>query len=103
MLAVTAFLFVSLLNETPSNKRKHTVKSDMYSTFATEYDEAVQDNIYNANLERPALQSMLPALRNLNVVELGCGSGIYAQYLLAQGAAKVTCIDYSEDMIQLVI
>ncbi|MDW1848595.1 class I SAM-dependent methyltransferase [Vibrio sp. 2130-1] len=45
---------------------------------------------------------MLPALRNLNVVELGCGSGIYAQYLLAQGAAKVTCIDYSEEMIQLV-
>ncbi|MGL6257916.1 class I SAM-dependent methyltransferase [Vibrio sp. WXL210] len=78
------------------------MKSDMYSTFASEYDEAIQDNIYNANLERPTLQSMLPPLVNLNVVDLGCGSGVYAQYLLAQGAAKVTCIDYAEEMVQLV-
>lgn len=78
------------------------MKSDMYSTFATEYDEAIQDNIYNANLERPTLQSMLPTLVNLNVVDLGCGTGVYAQYLLAQGVAKVTCIDYAEEMVQLV-
>ncbi|MGL6316962.1 class I SAM-dependent DNA methyltransferase [Vibrio sp. WXL103] len=78
------------------------MKSDMYSTFANEYDEAIQDNIYNANLERPTLQSMLPPLENLNVIDLGCGSGVYAQYLLAQGAAKVTCIDYAEEMVELV-
>lgn len=78
------------------------MKSDMYSTFASEYDEVIQDNIYNANLERPTLQSMLPPLVNLNVVDLGCGSGVYAQYLLAQGAAKVTCIDYAKEMVQLV-
>ncbi|SMY35400.1 class I SAM-dependent methyltransferase [Photobacterium andalusiense] len=78
------------------------MKLDMYSTFASEYDEVIQDNIYNANLERPTLQSMLPTLVNLRVVDLGCGSGVYAQYLLAQGAAKVTCVDYAEEMIQLV-
>ncbi|MGF1739981.1 class I SAM-dependent methyltransferase [Vibrio profundum] len=78
------------------------MKSDMYSTFSAEYDEVIQDNIYNANLERPTLQSMLPTLVNLNVIDLGCGSGVYAQYLLAQGAAKVTCVDSSEEMIQLV-
>lgn len=78
------------------------MKSDMYSKFAHEYDEVIQDNIYNANLERPTLQSMLPTLVNLSVVDLGCGSGVYAQYLLAQGAAKITCIDYAEEMVQLV-
>lgn len=78
------------------------MKSDMYSTFANEYDDVIQDNIYNANLERPTLQSMLPTLVNLSVVDLGCGSGVYAQYLLSQGAAKVTCIDYAEEMVQLV-
>lgn len=78
------------------------MKSDMYSKFAHEYDEIIQDNIYNANLERPTLQSMLPTLVNLSVVDLGCGSGVYAQYLLAQGAAKITCIDYAEEMVQLV-
>lgn len=75
----------------------------MYSTFAMAYDKAIQDNIYNAHLERPTLQSMLPELMNSKVLDLGCGSGIYTQYLLEQGAAAVTCIDFSQAMIELVI
>ncbi|KHT62216.1 SAM-dependent methyltransferase [Photobacterium gaetbulicola] len=78
------------------------MKSKMYSTFASEYDEVIQDNIYNAHLERPTLQAMLPDLNDLDVLDLGCGSGVYAQYLLGQGAKHVTCIDYSKEMIQLV-
>ncbi|PSW21968.1 class I SAM-dependent methyltransferase [Photobacterium sanctipauli] len=78
------------------------MKSKMYSTFASEYDEVIQDNIYNAYLERPTLQAMLPTVVGREVVDLGCGSGVYAQYLLAEGASKVTCIDYSEDMVKLV-
>ena len=78
------------------------MKSKMYSTFASEYDEVIQDNIYNAHLERPTLQAMLPALNDIDVLDLGCGSGVYAQYLLEQGAKHVTCIDYSEEMVQLV-
>ncbi|MBY5948360.1 class I SAM-dependent methyltransferase [Photobacterium rosenbergii] len=74
----------------------------MYSTFASEYDEVIQDNIYNAHLERPTLQAMLPALNDNDVLDLGCGSGVYAQFLLEQGAKHVTCIDYSEEMVQLV-
>ncbi|MGR5066040.1 class I SAM-dependent methyltransferase [Photobacterium sp. DNB22_13_2] len=78
------------------------MKSKMYSTFACEYDEVIQDNIYNAHLERPTLQAMLPALTDLDVLDLGCGSGVYAQYLLKHGAKHVTCIDYSKEMVQLV-
>ncbi|WP_413111766.1 class I SAM-dependent methyltransferase [Thaumasiovibrio sp. DFM-14] len=78
------------------------MKSDMYSVFASKYDNVIQDNIYNANLERPTLQAMLPALLDLDVIDLGCGSGVYTQYLLAHGAHKVTCIDYAEEMVQLV-
>ncbi|MBC7001571.1 methyltransferase domain-containing protein [Photobacterium sp. BZF1] len=78
------------------------MKSKMYSTFASEYDEVIQDNIYNAHLERPTLQAMLPALNDIDVLDLGCGSGVYAQFLLEQGAKHVTCIDYSEEMVQLV-
>ncbi|WP_261396995.1 class I SAM-dependent methyltransferase [Photobacterium rosenbergii] len=78
------------------------MKSKMYSTFASEYDEVIQDNIYNAHLERPTLQAMLPALNDNDVLDLGCGSGVYAQFLLEQGAKHVTCIDYSEEMVQLV-
>lgn len=77
------------------------MKSDMYSIFADEYDLAIQDNIYNAHLERPSLKALLPKLAGLNVLDLGCGSGVYAEYLLDQGVNHITAIDYSVDMIRL--
>ncbi|WP_394204264.1 class I SAM-dependent DNA methyltransferase [Shewanella waksmanii] len=78
------------------------MKSEMYSKHAAQYDVAVQDNIYNAHLERPSLQAMLTGVSQAKVLDLGCGSGIYAQYLLAQGASQVTCVDASPEMIELV-
>lgn len=76
--------------------------SKLYSQFAEQYDEAVQDNIYNAHLERPSLQAMLGYIDAKDVLDLGCGTGVYAQYLLDQGAAKITCIDYSQQMVDIV-
>ncbi|WP_244556659.1 class I SAM-dependent DNA methyltransferase [Enterovibrio nigricans] len=78
------------------------MKSDMYSKFAQQYDDAVQDNIYNAQLERPTLQSMLDAIEGKDIIDLGCGSGIYAEYFLAHHARSVTCIDFSDDMVAIV-
>lgn len=76
--------------------------SKLYTQFAEQYDKAVQDNIYNAHLERPSLQAMLGDIEGKNVLDLGCGSGVYAQYLLDNGAAKITCIDHSSDMVNIV-
>lgn len=77
------------------------MKGLMYSKFAHDYDAAVQHNIYNAHLERPSLQAMLPNLTNKHVLDLGCGSGVYAKYLL-ENSAKVTAIDASSEMIDIV-
>ena len=76
--------------------------SKMYSTYAEQYDLAVQENIYNALLERPSLKALLGKLNGLEVIDLGCGSGIYAQYLVEQLASRVTCIDVSAQMVELV-
>ncbi|SON49160.1 class I SAM-dependent DNA methyltransferase [Vibrio tapetis] len=76
--------------------------SKLYTSFAKQYDHAVQDNIYNAHLERPSLQAMLGGIKGKEVLDLGCGSGVYAQYLLEKGAEKVTCIDYSQEMVDIV-
>lgn len=84
------------------NSTEKIMQSNMYSTFANDYDQAIQNNIYNAHFERPSLQAMLPALEKLQILDLGCGSGVYAEYLLANGASQVTCIDYSEEMVQIV-
>lgn len=76
--------------------------SSMYTTFAEQYDNVVQDNIYNAYLERPSLQAMLGDLNGCDVIDLGCGSGVYADYFIHCGVAKLTCIDYSPNMIEIV-
>ncbi|NGN96882.1 class I SAM-dependent methyltransferase [Grimontia sp. S25] len=74
----------------------------MYSKFAQQYDEAVKDNIYNALFERPNLQAMLGDIEGKNVLDLGCGSGVYADYFLSEGAASVTCLDFSAEMVDIV-
>ena len=76
--------------------------SELYTKYAKEYGLAVQDNIYNARFERPSLQALLGDLTDCNVLDLGCGPGIYAEYLLSQGVNSLTCLDRSEAMIEIV-
>jgi ubiquinone/menaquinone biosynthesis C-methylase UbiE len=78
------------------------MKSELYSKYAEQYDAAIQDNIHNACLERPSLQALLDDLSGLDVVDLGCGTGIYAQYFIAQGVRSLTCVDVSESMVEIV-
>jgi SAM-dependent methyltransferase len=50
--------------------------------------------------EWPALCAMLPEMRGLNVVDLGCGFGWFSRWARANGAARVLGIDVSENMLQ---
>ena len=59
------------------------------------------NNVYNAHLERPSMLSMLPELKGKTVLDLGCGPGVYAEYLLNQGAT-VTASDISPEMVDIV-
>ncbi|WP_157671416.1 class I SAM-dependent methyltransferase [Francisella halioticida] len=74
----------------------------MYTKYAKQYDESIQNNIYNAYFERPSLQKLISNIRDMDVIDLGCGSGIYAEYFVSHGARSVTCIDLSEEMIEIV-
>ncbi|MEJ2044568.1 MAG: class I SAM-dependent methyltransferase [Reinekea sp.] len=76
------------------------MSNPMYKEFAAEYDKAVRDNIFNARFERPTLLSLLPPLAGKNVLDLGCGPGVYAHELISRGA-KVTAIDQSEQMVAI--
>ncbi|CAH0533985.1 Ubiquinone biosynthesis O-methyltransferase, mitochondrial [Vibrio stylophorae] len=76
--------------------------SEMYQTHAKAYAKAVQDNIYNAHLERPSTLALMDDVHQCDVLDMGCGSGIYAQTFLAKGARSITCIDASTQMIELV-
>ena len=49
--------------------------------------------------EWPALRALLPDLRGLDVVDLGCGFGWFCRWAREQGAARVVGIDLSEKML----
>jgi 2-polyprenyl-3-methyl-5-hydroxy-6-metoxy-1,4-benzoquinol methylase len=76
--------------------------SKLYTDFAAMYAESVLNNIYNAHYERPSLQALIGNISGLKVLDLGCGSGVYTQYLLSKKARSVTCIDASSEMVALV-
>lgn len=49
--------------------------------------------------EWPALRALLPDLRGLRVVDLGCGYGWFCRFAREQGAAEVLGLDVSEKML----
>ena len=49
--------------------------------------------------EWPALRALLPDLRGLEVLDLGCGFGWFCRWAREQGAAHVLGIDVSENML----
>jgi len=78
------------------------MKSDMYSRHAQQYDAVIRNNIYNAYFERPSLQALLDDIKGLDILDLGCGTGVYAQYFIDQGTTNITCLDFSKEMVTLV-
>jgi len=58
-------------------------------------------NPFSANtiLEKPALRSLLPRLEGKRVLDLGCGAGDDCGEYLRRGAARVTGVDISENML----
>lgn len=68
--------------------------------FFKGYQE-IRDNPYNYNLliEHPALISLLPDLNGKTVLDMGCGFGEMCEEFLERGAAFVTGIDVSENML----
>jgi SAM-dependent methyltransferase len=49
--------------------------------------------------EWPSLRALLPDLRGLKIVDLGCGFGWFCRWAREQGATKVLGLDVSEKML----
>lgn len=77
---------------------KHTGTS--YHGKARKYAKTVDTKPWNACYERPAVISMLPPLTNAKVLDAGCASGWYAEYLIHQGAI-VTALDFNREFVSL--
>lgn len=50
--------------------------------------------------EWPDVEAMLPPLKGLRVLDLGCGFGAFPRYAVEQGAARVHGVDLSANMLE---
>lgn len=65
--------------------------------------QKIRENKVNANIlfEKPALFSLLPEVKELKILDLGCGYGENCKEFVKRGAAKVTGIDLSKKMLRI--
>lgn len=73
---------------------------DAYEALAEAYASVVDTKPHNAYYERPATLSLLPEVKGKRVLDAGCGPGVYAEWLIEQGA-EVIAVDASAKMVEL--
>jgi ubiquinone/menaquinone biosynthesis C-methylase UbiE len=73
---------------------------EAYEALADAYASLVDTKPHNAYYERPATLSLLPKVKGKNVLDAGCGPGVYSEWLIDRGA-QVVAIDASARMIEL--
>lgn len=71
-----------------------------YEAAADAFAATAPDSPYNAHYERPAMLAMLPPVSGADVLDAGCGPGIYAAWLAERGA-RVVGLDVSPRMVEL--
>ncbi len=80
-------------------RRRKPIALDAYEKLAERYAALVDEKPENAHYEMPATLSVLPHVAGKRVLDAGCGTGRYAEWLLDRGA-EVVGVDVSPAMIR---
>ncbi len=73
---------------------------ETWQQLADDYARLIDSKPHNAYYERPAMLELLPDVAEQEVLDAGCGPGVYAEELTQRGA-RVTSLDSSDRMIEL--
>ncbi|MGF1636669.1 MAG: class I SAM-dependent methyltransferase [Cyclobacteriaceae bacterium] len=76
------------------------ISYEAYQFLADYYSEIAPTKDYNAYYDRPAILSLLDPIEGKEILDAGCGPGIYSDLLTNMGA-HIIGIDISENMIKL--
>jgi 2-polyprenyl-3-methyl-5-hydroxy-6-metoxy-1,4-benzoquinol methylase len=78
-----------------SNEELH----EFYENYHTNHlKHAVNDFPFRKAYWNSRLRNFLPASKNANVLDLGCGNGDFLLYMKNQGFGKITGVEYSGEM-----
>jgi ubiquinone/menaquinone biosynthesis C-methylase UbiE len=55
---------------------------DAYETLAAAYAAVIDTKRHNAYYERPATLSLMPEVKGKRVLDAGCGTGVYSEWLI---------------------
>jgi len=80
------------------------MKQNIYDNedfFSRYLNARSQSTSYNTLYEIPCMEGLLPDVRGLNVLDVGCGSGTLALKIAEMGANHVLGIDISSKQIRL--
>jgi ubiquinone/menaquinone biosynthesis C-methylase UbiE len=75
-----------------------------YNENAENYSRHVldpNDSTFHAYYEKPAIRAELPDLNGLEVISIGCGSGVDTKWLADNGAKKAVGIDISNGLLAI--
>ncbi|KAF2956878.1 class I SAM-dependent methyltransferase [Marinitoga sp. 38H-ov] len=71
-----------------------------YDKLAVHYAKDVDTKTFNAYYERPAMIKAIDTIKDLVVLDAGCGAGFYTEWLINNKAKEVFAIDFSEKMVE---
>lgn len=74
------------------------VARDAYGELANEYARDVEMNEYNVGIEFPRYDPVVPDVDGKRVLDAGCGTGLYTEWLLNQGAEIVGVDRYGREL-----
>jgi SAM-dependent methyltransferase len=80
-------------------RRRRPIALEAYEKLAERFAALVDEKAENAFYEKPATLSLLPHVGGKRVLDAGCGSGRYCEWLLDSGA-EVVGLDVSPAMIR---
>lgn len=84
---------------TYNNEENVKIHLGSYENIADDYDKIVDTKPFHTHYERPNCIKHLPLkLNNLRVLDLGCGTGWYAEQILAR-KGQLIALDCSEKMV----
>ena len=82
-----------------SDERQNLYDNDeFFAGYASARENPVA---MNYTVEQPGIRALLPDIEGTHAIDLGCGAGDFARWLVDEGAASVLGVDLSENMLAM--